>query len=142
LRGTFPKEVGYLSTLVVMNFGTSVILSWQESAIPSPSKEPSPSHIVPFIQSIEENEIVGTIPTELGLLTNLKNMQLGKQHQRGKKADRLELDGISYDYKSFIFSCIFVEDNKFEGALPTEFGGLTNLEEMVLRKSTYLVLYL
>jgi hypothetical protein len=70
------------------------------------------------------------------LLTNLKNIQLGKQHQREKKADRLELDGISYDSKSCIFFMSFAEDNKFEGAIPTEFGGLTNLEEIILRKST------
>jgi len=85
-----------------------------------------------------DNQLTGSIPSELGLLTNLKGLHFCKC---GHKVDLcLEENGWNPSSTSnFVFfpllhDALILAHNQLSGSIPSELGLLTNVELIVLCK--------
>ena len=85
--------------------------------------------------NIDENELTGPISTEIGLLTELTWLRLGKQvfsvvlfcfETKPTNSMLLTLPSVFFCHK------IVIDDNEFVGSVPTEVGLLTKLEVLTL----------
>ena len=90
-----------------------------------------------FSLIIDENELTGSIPTEVGSLTKLTQLELGTQLFsvvlfcfETKQIRSMDLTS----FLCFFKSQIVIADNALEGLIPTEIGLLTKLTELWLRK--------
>ena len=73
---------------------------------------------------LSDNNLRGSIPTELGNLTNLTDLELSYNRLEG---------GIPAALGSLTnLEILDLESNRLEGSIPTELGNLTNLTELVL----------
>ena len=83
------------------------------------------------------NKLTGSIPTEVGLLTNLDHLRLGK-HLFSALLLCFETKQIRYYYLTLIvlFATlkILIAKNKLSGTIPTEVGLLTELKKIELSK--------
>lgn len=71
-----------------------------------------------------ENQLVGTIPSQLGNLTNLVRLDLDDNQLTGTIPPELgNLGNLSY---------LYMEENQLEGTIPPELGNLTNLTNVRL----------
>jgi len=87
---------------------------------------------------IDANDLSGTIPTELGLLTNLEVINLCKY---GRRVDLcLEEHGwnpsstSNFAFFPLLHDALILGNNNLSGSIPSELGLLTNVETIVLRK--------
>ena len=76
---------------------------------------------------LSENELNGTIPSELGNLSSLERLRLSKNQLRGTIPS--ELGNLS----NLKFLDLF--ENRLSGSIPSELGNLTNLEALALFKN-------
>ncbi len=74
--------------------------------------------------SLEDNQLSGTIPPELGGLTNLQNLALADNQLSGTIPP--ELGGLTN------LQNLALADNQFSGTIPPELGGLTRLRRLGL----------
>ena len=74
-----------------------------------------------------DNQLSGEIPSELGDLSNLKNMRLRDNQLTGEIPPAL---GDLSNLKS-----LSLEDNQLSGTIPTQLGSLTNLSSLILRSN-------
>lgn len=72
------------------------------------------------------NKLTGEIPSELGLLTSLEELELGHNNINGNIPT--ELGSISR------LQLIQLDNNNLPGSIPTEFGFLSSLEVIVIGK--------
>lgn len=99
--------------------------------------------IIDVFSIVDDNQLSGTIPGEIGELSNLADLNLGKRHQHD-----LFTIKISFYYNICVFITIFViiiclffvfifiisAENNFSGEIPTKFGDLRNLIVLDLRE--------
>jgi len=84
------------------------------------------------------NDLSGTIPTELGLLTNLEVLGLCKYSRRVDLF--LEEHGLNpfstsiFAFFSLLDDALILAENNLNGTIPSELGLLTNLESIRLCK--------
>ncbi len=70
------------------------------------------------------NNLVGSIPPEIGNLNNLQRLYLGYNHLSGSiPAEIGNLDSLQY---------LFLYSNQLSGSIPAEIGNLNNLQELYL----------
>ena len=104
---------------------------------------------------IVDNKFVGSIPTEVGLLTTLYNLNLNRNKFEGSiPSDFGSLTSLASLYLGewkwiynttccflsiivlilFFESCLvfYIGNNKFEGSIPSDFGALTFFEYLAL----------
>ncbi|MDE0260421.1 MAG: hypothetical protein OXR82_18795 [Gammaproteobacteria bacterium] len=73
------------------------------------------------------NNLIGTVPPELGGLTSLTRLQLASNHLSGPiPAELAELSNLSF---------LGFFNNDLEGTVPSELGGLTNLTHLELDRN-------
>lgn len=73
---------------------------------------------------LSENELNGTIPSELGSLTNLEVLKLSQNQLRGVIPPEFgNLTNLNF---------LDLFENRLSGTIPSELGNLTNLEALVL----------
>ena len=75
---------------------------------------------------LNDNELTGEIPAELGSLSNLETSR-GEPVDRG---DTGELGNLSN------LQGLWLNDNELTGEIPTELGNLSNLHELSLSGTT------
>jgi len=93
-------------------------------------------HVLRYI--IARNDLSGTIPSELGLLTNVERIYLGKY---GRRVDLcLEEHGwnpsstSNFAFFPLLHDELILVDNQLSGSIPSELGLLTNVERIWLCK--------
>ena len=77
--------------------------------------------------SLEENALTGEIPTELGDLSNLKELYLSQNQLSGEVP--AWIDGLTNLY------VLSLDGNRLTGEIPTEMGSLPNLKELDLSQN-------
>ena len=75
-----------------------------------------------------ENRLSGSIPSELGNLSNLRALHLRKHN------NDFEMNIESYLTQYFFTCMIFKVRNELTGLIPSELGKLSNLESLILGK--------
>ncbi len=80
--------------------------------------------------SLDDNALSGSIPTELGNLTNLTELWLNKNQLSGSIPT--ELGNLTN------LTGLWLDKNQLSGSIPTELGNLTNLTELWLNDNTSL----
>jgi len=87
---------------------------------------------------LARNQLSGSIPSELGLLTNVERINLGKY---GYRLDLwLEEHGwnpsstCNFAFFSLLHDALILDDNQLSGSIPSELGLLTNVEWISLGK--------
>ena len=90
---------------------------------------------------IDYNELTGSIPTEVGLLTVLSNLGLGRKQLFSVLLVCFEIKHIHSFFASNLFSLIFTNiillasnELTLTGSIPTEVGLLSNLVQLDLGK--------
>jgi len=73
---------------------------------------------------LDQNQLTGTIPTELGNLTNLFNLHLDQNQLTGTIPT--ELGNLTNLQE------LYLDQNQLTGTIPTELGNLTNLQKLYL----------
>jgi len=147
LSGSIPSELGlltYVERIFLSKYGRRVDLCLEENGL-NPSST-STFAFFPFLHralTLDDNQLSGIIPSELGLLTHLKRIVLGKY---GHKVDLcLEEHGLNPSSTSnFVFfpplhDELILGNNNLNGTIPTELGLLTNLKRIDLGKYSYRV---
>lgn len=79
--------------------------------------------------SVENNNLIGTIPSEFGLFVGLADLCIGK-HQYYRQTSCTVI--ISHATLNFLQN---IANNQISGTLPSELGNLENLTALVLCKS-------
>ena len=109
------------------------------------------SVIYSHITLIDSNELTGSIPTEIGLLTGLKNLKIlgfGCKHLFSVLLLCFVAKHIHSFFASNLFSpifspiCLIADNNELTGSIPTEIGLLTELTNLELSKQLFSVLLL
>ena len=76
---------------------------------------------------LRRNNLIGTIPSELGDLTNLRELALGFNQLSGSLPTELgNLTNLRF---------LDLRSNQLSGSMPTELGNLTNLQDLALRSN-------
>jgi Leucine-rich repeat (LRR) protein len=90
------------------------------------AKKPSLT-LVSTVHVLGSNGISGSVPTEIGLLSNLVDLQLGDNLLTGNVPSQLgtlsSLQGLSLD------------DNRLSGPIPSELGQISTLQVLRLRSN-------
>jgi len=137
-----PSELGLLTNLELIflgKYGRRVDLCMEEHGW-----NPSSTFTFAFFPLLHDalilggNNLSGSIPSELGLLTNVKVISMCKY---GRRVD-LCLEGHGWNPSStFTFAffpllhdALILGGNNLSGSIPSELGLLTNLEEIWLCK--------
>ena len=144
LTGSIPTEVGLLTELTGLDFGKrllSVLLLCSETKQISCLLLTFFSLIFSHIILIDYNELTGSIPTEVGLLTELSYLDLGSKQLFSVLLVCFETKHIHSFFASNLFSLIFpniilLASNELTltGSIPTEVGLLTELIQLNLCK--------
>jgi len=142
LTGSIPSELGLLTnveTIELGKYGRRVDLCWEEHGW-----NLSSTFIFAFFPLLHDalilgiNQLTGSILSELGLLTNLEWIWLGKY------GHSLDLYWEEHDWNlsstsTFAFfpllhDALILDNNQLTGSIPSELGLLTNLELIYLCK--------
>jgi len=144
LSGSIPSELVLLTNLeeiYLCKYGRRVDLCLEEHGW-----NPSSTSNFAFFSLLHDalisdrNQLTGSIPSELGLLTNLGQIWLGKY---GRRVDLcLEEHGWSpsstsnFVFFSLLHVALILADNNLSGAVPSELFALPNLQwkGIVVRK--------
>jgi hypothetical protein len=130
LTGPIPTELGRLTGLEYLGLGKFATISSSELVTIRLL-----ASFLQFISStlvVDENQLTGPIPSELGRLTSLEYLSIGKF----ATISRSELVTIRLlaSFLQFISYTVVVGDNQLTGPIPTELGRLTSLETLYLCK--------
>ena len=122
LNATMPAEISFLTDLEAIDIRNGNITGRMQDLIPAQLGDLSKLTTLDFAS----NFIVGTLPeTTIGLLTNLKTLQLTKNRVAGSIPTTL---GLLTNLEK-----ISLADNALQGSIPgLELGQLSNLEELHL----------
>jgi len=142
LSGTIPSELGLLTNLELIylcKYGRRVDLCLEEYGL-NPSST-SNFAFFPLLYNefiLDDNQLSGSIPTELGLLTNVERIYLCKY---GRRVDLcLEEHGwnpsstTNFAFFSLLHDALILGNNNLNGTIPSELGLLTNVEKITLGK--------
>jgi hypothetical protein len=82
---------------------------------------------------LDDNDLTGPIPSELGLLTTLTTIRLGKF----SSCHCFLISFLCYEYTLICFDAFYfiLDDNDLTGPIPVELGLLTTLFGLGLGKS-------
>jgi len=81
------------------------------------------------------NDLSGNIPSELGLLTNVEDIYLGKYGRRVDLClEKCGLNPSSTSKFALLHDELILASNNLSGSIPSELGLLTNLENIILCK--------
>jgi len=142
LSGSIPSELGLLTNLEriwLCKYGRRVDLCWEEHGW-NPS---STSYFVffPLLHDaliLVNNQLSGSIPSELGLLTNVGWISLSKYGCRVdlclKEHGWNPSSTSNFVFFSLIHDSLILGYNNLSGSIPSELGLLTNVEEIDLCK--------
>jgi hypothetical protein len=126
LNGTLSEEVIKLSDLTILSIGTSTLLLVAFVV----------DYIWPYSLSLPlpllaaQNNLSGTLTTQLGQMVNLQSLRLRKSNHSRTRTLRT-WSGPCPHSTPFNLSCC-TEQNNFDGSIPTELGLLTNMEYLFL----------
>jgi hypothetical protein len=125
LTGELPSELGFLTSLTSINLSKLSPTAHNEDLL-APSfvrNHGSVSHFV-FLPP-DENSLTGSLPTELGALSELKYLLMCKCDEQVEVMNRK------------VSHLVFLppDGNSFTGSLPTELGALRELQRFDLSKS-------
>jgi hypothetical protein len=143
-----PPEIGFLNNITFLSLGKSQKGSFRVTAIGisllqvilvliSPFSLPANMRIGPILPTelgmlttlvqldLRETQLTGKIPTELVLLTNLEELDLGENQLTGKIPSKL---GLLTTLEELDLS-----GNQLTGNIPSEIGRLTTVKELDLR---------
>jgi len=140
LSGSIPSELGLLTNLegvVLRKYGCRVDLCLEENGLnPSSTSTFAFFLLLHHALILDDNNLSGSIPSELGLLTNCMWLFLGKY---GHKVDLcLEEHGwnpsstFNFAFFPLLHDVLILGDNKLSGSIPSELGLLTNVEVIYL----------
>lgn len=147
LRGKTPPEISLLLNLVKITFTgyhglisdllppITAMKNLQKLDIIKAERSPHLRGSVPIEQLLpvadqlshldfEENKLRGSVPTEMGLLSNLDTLRLHKNKMQGTLPSELGLLGKN--------SFLSVDGNELSGTLPKELGWMTSLTRLRL----------
>ena len=142
LTGSIPTEVGLLTELINLELCkrlfSVLLVCFEIKQIHSFFASNLFSLIFSHIILIASNELTGSIPTEVGLLTELTSLGLCKR-LFSVLLVCFEIKQIYLSFASNLFSLIFsritlIDDNELTGSIPTEVGLLSNLVQLDLGK--------
>jgi len=144
LSGSIPSELGLLTNVEEMylgKYGRRVDFCWEEH-----DWNPSSTSNFVFFPLLHDalilaiNQLSGSIPSELGLLTNVEVMYLGKY---GRRVDFCwEEHGwnpsstSNFVFFSLLHDALILEQNNLSGSVPSELFALPNLarDGIIVRK--------
>jgi len=135
LSGSIPSELGLLTNLEVIElgkYGRRVDLCWEEHGW-----NPSSTSNFAFFSLLHDalilafNNLSGHIPSELGLLTNVRSIYLCKY---GRRVDLcLEEHGwnpsstSNFAFFSLLHDALILDENQLSGSIPSELFALPNV---------------
>ena len=145
--GSIPTEMGSLRKLTYLNLRECVTAFYFHIMLQNKTDSFFDSYLFSLIFYHEivtdTNELTGSIPTEVGLLTELRRLSFSK-HLIFVLLFYFETRQICsilltiYVCLSLIFSQInLIANDKFTGPIPTEVGALTKLEFLDLCKQLF-----
>jgi len=142
LSGTIPSELGRLTNLDVLylrKYGRRVDVCWEEHGW-NPSST-SNFAFFPLLHDaliLDWNQLSGSIPSELGLLTNLEEIGLGKYGRRvnlcWEEHGWNPSSTFNFVFVPLLHDALILGENQLSGSIPSELGLLTNLEYIDLCK--------
>lgn len=118
-RGSLPPEIALLESLEMLELFDSHLEGQLEDFLPpTPQLASLGGHLEKL--GLAQNKISGTVPTSLGLLTQLTSLQLLTNSVSGSLPSELALMTklVRLDF----------EANELSGTIPTEFAALTSLD--------------
>jgi len=142
LSGTVPSELGRLTDLKqiwLRKYGRRLNLCWEEHGW-----NPSSTSNFAFFPLLHDalilaaNDLSGSIPSELGLLTNVWIFSLCKYSRRVDlcwEEHGLNPSSISnFAFFPLLHDALILADNQLSGSIPSELGRLKNVERIHLCK--------
>jgi len=142
LSGRIPSDLGRLSNvkrIYLCKYGRRVDLCWEEHGW-NPSST-SNFAFFPLLHDaliLADNQLSGSIPSDLGRLSNVERIYLGKY---GRRVDLCwEEHGWNPSSTSnFVFfpllhDALILDGNQLSGSIPSDLGRLTNLTWILLGK--------
>lgn len=114
LSGPIPPELGHLTELQALNFGSCDIAFWEGQRI--------------VVEYGTLNRLDSAIPGELGTLQHLRSLNLNCAHLTGAIPPELgNLTGLSL---------LDLEGNQLNGAIPSSLKNLAHLQELYLNSNS------
>ena len=143
LSGSLPREIGVLSSLTTLNLDRNLLTgtipteigyltNLRDLSIPG---EDEPRSFIGLSRLLEDaqapafnNNLSGSLPSELGLLTDEEVLRLGGNSIVGSIPSEL---GLMTNLRS-----LFLENNQLGGEIPFQLGFMTSLEHLSLDRNS------
>ena len=125
--GTFPTELARFTRLRDLRFVTDDVYKWSLLG----GTHPSELGLLTQLQRLVlegQTKLAGQIPTEVGLMSRLTNLQIQKTKLNGTIPSEL---GTLTNAK-----VLLLRRNSLQGTIPSELGRLTKLEELYLKNNS------
>jgi len=133
LQGYLPPEIGLWSNLIDLDLGSNPQL---QRTIPTEIGQ------ITLLQGLDMHEcaLTGSLPSEMGLLSDVKWLSLASQSQSNgvatsRSTGSTKLSSTLPTELGLMTSLehLRLQENQISGSIPREIGGLLNLQTLVLR---------